>query len=227
MAAALPILYSFRRCPYAIRARLALCQAGVSVELREVDLKHKPAALLALSPAATVPVLDAGDGAVLVHSLDILRWALGHNDPDAWLTRGDPAVNQHLVDTNDGDFKQALDRYKYANRHPQRTQADYREDAVACLIAPLETALAGQGYLGGDRPCWADAAIFPFVRQFAGVDAAWWHTAPWPATRGWLERWQQGSLFAVCMDKVAVWAPSSSAVLFPPGSGMVSSQKVG
>ena len=218
MAAALPILYSFRRCPYAIRARLALCQAGVSVELREVDLKHKPAALLAVSPAATVPVLEPGDGTVLVQSVDIMHWALRHNDPDGWLTRGDADMQQQWVDTNDREFKQALDRYKYANRHPQRTQADYREDAVACLIAPLEAALAGQDHLGGELPCWADAAIFPFVRQFAGVDPAWWHTAPWPATRRWLEHWQQGSLFAMCMHKVTVWAPSSSPVLFPPGS---------
>lgn len=217
MAATLPILYSFRRCPYAIRARLALCQAGVPVQLREVDLRHKPAALLAVSPAATVPVLDGGPGAVLVHSLDIMRWALRQHDPDHWLTRGDAALNQQLVDTNDRDFKQALDRYKYANRHPDRTQAEYREEAVACLIAPLEAALTGQDYLGGELAGWADAAIFPFVRQFAGVDPAWWQTAPWPATRRWLERWQQGRLFADCMHKYAVWEPSASPVRFPPG----------
>ena len=126
----LPILYSFRRCPYAIRARLALCQAGVPVELREVDLKRKPPALLAVSSAATVPVLDAGPGAVLVHSLDIMRWALAQSDGDRWLARGDAGLNQRLVDTNDGDFKHALDRYKYANRHPLRSQAAYRDEAA-------------------------------------------------------------------------------------------------
>ena len=218
MAAALPILYSFRRCPYAMRARLALCQAGVSVELREVDLKHKPAALLAISPAATVPAMDTGAGETLVQSLDIMRWALRHNDPDHWLTRGDPDGNQRLVAINDGDFKQALDRYKYPNRHPQRSQADYRDDAVACLIEPLEAALVAQGFLGGDLPCWADAAIFPFVRQFAAVDAAWWRVGPWPATRNWLQGWQESALFAVCMHKYAVWTPAVAPTLFPPVS---------
>ena len=212
----LPILYSFRRCPYAIRARLALCQAGVPVELREVDLRRKPAALLAVSPAATVPVLDGGPGAVLVQSLDIMRWALARNDRDHWLTRGDAAFNQHLVDTNDGAFKRALDHYKYANRHPQRSQADYRDDAVACLIAPLESVLAKAAYLGGDGPCWADVAVFPFVRQFAAVDATWWHDARWPATRRWLQGWQESALFASCMHRYAVWQPGGVPVRFPP-----------
>ena len=212
----MPILYSFRRCPYAMRARLALSQAGVSVELREVDLKHKPAALLAISPAATVPAMDTGTGEALVQSLDIMRWALRHNDPGQWLTRGDPDSNQRLLAINDGDFKQALDRYKYPNRHPQRSQADYRNDAVACLIEPLEAALVTKGFLGGALPCWADAAIFPFVRQFAAVDAAWWRAGPWPATRHWLQGWQETALFGVCMHKYAVWTPAVAPVLFPP-----------
>ena len=212
----LPILYSFRRCPYAIRARLALCQAGVTVELREVDLKRKPAALLAVSPAATVPVLDAGPGRVLTQSLDIMRWALGQDDRANWLTRGDAALNQRLVDTNDTDFKLALDRYKYPNRHPQRSQAAYRDDAVACLIEPLEAALAQADYLGGERPGWADAAVFPFVRQFAAVDAGWWHDAPWAATRRWLQGWQDSALFVVCMHTYAVWTPPDAPTRFPP-----------
>ena len=214
--AALPILYSFRRCPYAIRARLALCQAGVPVELREVDLKRKPPALLAVSSAATVPVLDAGPGAVLVHSLDIMRWALAQSDGDRWLARGDAGLNQRLVDTNDGDFKHALDRYKYANRHPLRSQAAYRDEAVACLIEPLEAALARADYLGGSLPCWADVAVFPFVRQFAGVDPAWWREAPLPAMRRWLNGWQDSALFALCMHKYAVWTPSDEPTRFPP-----------
>jgi glutathione S-transferase len=212
----LPILYSFRRCPYAIRARLALCQAGITVELREVDLQRKPPALLAVSAAATVPVLDAGEGVVLLQSLDIMRWALGQSDRDHWMARGDAAFNQRLVDTTDGDFKHALDRYKYANRHPQRSQADYRNDAVACLIEPLEEALARDNYLGGSLPCWADAAVFPFIRQFAGVDAAWWREVPLPATRRWLQGWQDSALFALCMHKYAVWTPSDPPTRFPP-----------
>ena len=198
-----------------MRARLALCQAGVPVELREVDLKRKPAALLALSPAATVPVLDVEPGTVLVQSLDILRWALAQRDTEHWLTRGDSAFNQWLVHTNDGDFKQALDRYKYANRHPQRTQADYREDAVRLLIAPLEAKLGQGRFVGGDGPCWADVAVFPFVRQFAAVDAAWWDSSPWTTTRHWLRGWQDSPLFSDCMSKQAVWTPGDTPVRFP------------
>jgi glutathione S-transferase len=188
----------------------------VPVELREVDLKHKPPALLAVSPAATVPVLDGGTGAVLVQSLDIMRWALAQTDGDRWLTRGDAGLNQELVDINDGDFKRALDLYKYASRHPQRRQADYRNDAVACLMEPLEAALAEGDYLGGALPSWADAAIFPFVRQFAGVDAGWWRGAPLPATRRWLQRWQDSALFASCMHRYPVWRGSDLPTRFPP-----------
>lgn len=210
-----PVLYSFRRCPYAIRARLALGHAGIGVELREVDLKHKPAALLAISPAATVPVLDLGRGRVLTQSLDILHWALAQHDPDDWLNRGDADLNQRLVAANDGAFKQALDRYKYAERHPQRPAAGWRDEAVHALIEPLEAALRPGGQLGGEGPCWADAAVFPFVRQFAAVDAAWWANAPWPATQRWLDHWQHQPLFLATMAKVPVWQPGDPPVPLP------------
>lgn len=198
-----------------MRARLALCQAGVTVELREVDLKHKPSALLAVSPAGTVPVLHIAPATTLVESLDILRWALAQRDDDGWLTRGDDGFNQWLVQTNDGVFKQALDRYKYATRHPQRSQADYREDAIHLLIAPLEARLHQSAFIGGDGPCWADIAVFPFVRQFAGVDSLWWEASPWTATRHWLKHWQDSALFAKSMDRQAAWHPGEAPVFFP------------
>jgi len=215
MATALPILYSFRRCPYAIRARLALCQAGVPVELREVDLKQKPAALLAVSPQATVPVLDAGPGRVLTQSLDIMRWALSQADDARWLQAGDRPTPRRLVATTDSDFKHWLDRYKYAERYPERGPDAYRDEGVRCLIDPLETALRSTGHLGGDGPCWADAAVFPLVRQFAAVDAAWWAAAPWPATRQWLTRWQGSPLFAACMHRYPLWQPGDPPRRFP------------
>ena len=115
----LPVLYSFRRCPYAMRARLALRVAGVPYELREVALKAKPAAMLALSPKATVPVLQLPDGSVLEESLDIMAWALAQSDPEGWLAQGSPEEAQALIERNDGPFKHLLDRYKYANRHPE------------------------------------------------------------------------------------------------------------
>jgi glutathione S-transferase len=215
MAEARPILYSFRRCPYAIRARLALCQAGVAVTLREVDLKHKPAALLAVSPLATVPVLVVGPGRVLTQSLDIMHWALAQADGAPWLAQGDNATAHALVARTDSAFKPALDRYKYPERHPERSQQAHRDEAVKCLMEPLEAALQAHGHLGHTGPCWADAAVFPFVRQFAAVDAAWWATVPWVATQRWLAHWQASPLFAACMHKYPVWQPGDAPLQFP------------
>ena len=214
MPAPRSILYSFRRCPYAIRARLALLQAGVAVELREVDLKRKPAELLACSLAATVPVLDLGDGEVLTQSLDIVRWSLGQHDPDGWLTRGDMARDAQLVAQTDSEFKHWLDRTKYPERFPEQTADASRAAAERCLIEPLEAALAGSAYLGGDAPNWADASMFPFVRQFAAIDAVRWAASRWPATQRWLRNWQSSPLFGACMVKVAVWQPGSAGPRF-------------
>jgi len=211
----LPILYSFRRCPYAIRARLALCQAGVSVELREVVLSNKPAAMLAASPAGTVPVLRLPSGEVIAQSRDIMRWALAQHDPDGWLARGDTPGHLALTDTCDGAFKHALDRYKYAERHPERSAQAWRDDAVACLIAPLEAQLSAAPNLGGEQPGLADAAIFPFVRQFAAVDASWWAASPWVATRRWHDTWAASALMAACMHKLAPWQPGAPPTRFP------------
>lgn len=212
----LPILYSFRRCPYAIRARLALCQAGVAVELREVVLANKPAALLAASPAGTVPVLQVGHSEVMTHSLEIMRWALAQHDADGWLARGDAPDPCALVELCDGPFKHALDRYKYAERHPERSAKQWRDQAADCLIKPLETCLVEAPQLGGFRPGLADAAIFPFVRQFAAVDAAWWAASPWVATRRWHDTWAASALMTACMHKVAPWQPGAPPLVWRP-----------
>lgn len=210
----LPVLYSFRRCPYAIRARLALLQAGIPVELREVDLKRKPPELLASSPAATVPVLELGRAQVLSQSLDIMRWALAQHDPHDWLRPDHEPDHQTLIQTNDGPFKHWLDRYKYAERHPGRPRTAYRDEALACGVEPLEKRLQAAPFLGGTHPCLSDAAVFPFVRQFAAVEPLWWASAPWPATRLWLEQWQASPLWTACMVKVAVWQPGTVPVRF-------------
>lgn len=211
-AAALPLLYSFRRCPYAIRARLALRQAGVAVQLHEVSLRDKPAAMLALSPKGTVPVLQLPDGAVLDESLDIMLWALAQSDPAGWQA-GAKTVDARamaLIARNDGPFKALLDRYKYANRYPEFPAAHYRDEAVALHLAPLDAQLAAQSDaarpgLLGTRVSLVDAAIFPFVRQFAAVDADWFATSPLPALRGWLQRWLDSALFQAVMEKVPAW----------------------
>ncbi len=195
---ALPLLYSFRRCPYAIRARLAIAQAGVAVLVHEVALRDKPQALLNLSPKGTVPVLRLPDGQVIEQSLDIMKWALRQHDPQAWL-RTSP--NDDLIDTNDGPFKHWLDRYKYAQRHPQHSASHYREQAVQVLVAPLEDRLKHQAFLGGSQPCLADVALFPFIRQFAAVDSTWFELSQWSHTRQWLAGWATSALFAQVMAK--------------------------
>jgi UPF0176 protein len=202
----LPVLYSFRRCPYAMRARLALQVAGVAVELREVALKAKPAAMLALSPKGTVPVLQLPDGRVLEQSLDIMTWALAQADPEGWLVAGVSDEAQALIARNDGPFKPLLDRYKYANRHPGCTAAQYRQQAVDLHIGPLNECLRARSWLLGESPSLADAALFPFVRQFAGVDEVWWAQAPLPALRAWLNRWVSRPLFEAVMQKHPLWA---------------------
>jgi glutathione S-transferase len=202
----LPLLYSFRRCPYAMRARLALRYARVAHAVHEVVLRDKPAAMLALSPKGTVPVLQLPDGRVIDQSIDIMRWALALHDPQGWLTQAPADAMQDLIDINDGPFKRLLDAYKYPERHPQRPQAEWRDEAVALLLAPLEAGLQAQRkhatpHLLGPHTCLADMALLPFVRQFAQVDAAWWGTAPLPALQAWLSRLLATELFVAVMAK--------------------------
>jgi UPF0176 protein len=197
----LPVLYSFRRCPYAIRARLALKQSQVPYALREVALRDKPAEMLALSPKGTVPVLHLPDGRVLEQSLDIMHWALAQHDPDGWLTQAPPDAVQALIDLNDLQFKPLLDRYKYPERHPQHTQAAWREQAVALMLAPLDQRLRISRHLLSEHISLADMALLPFVRQFAQVDQAWWDDAELPALRQWLHALLGSALFQAVMAK--------------------------
>lgn len=200
-----PLLYSFRRCPYAIRARLALAQSGVAVALQEVNLRQKPAAMLAASPKGTVPVLCLPGGQVLAESLDIMRWALQQHDPQGWLETARPQRDAQLLAANDGPFKHWLDRYKYRVRHPGETAEHCQAQAAQALLAPLEQALAESAGAGSlwlsarAHPGMADAAIFPFVRQFAGVDADWFAQSPWPHLQAWLGHWLASELFAEVM----------------------------
>ncbi len=203
--AVVPVLYSFRRCPYAIRARMALHVAGVTVEIREVALRRKPEALLRLSPKATVPVLQLGDGRVLHESLDILVWALQQNDPHDWLATLHCVDLQQWVMRNDAEFKPLLDRYKYATRHPELSQPAHRDNAVDRFIGPLNRMLAQQPFLCGNGPGWADLALFPFVRQFAMVEPDWFAAASLPHLRRWLDFWLASNWFAAIMVKHPVW----------------------
>lgn len=214
---ALPLLYSYRRCPYAMRARLALLQANRRFQTFEIVMRDKPAELLALSPKGTVPVLHLPDGAVLEESLDIMRWALEQPDIGGWWSRAQTDDNLALLRTNDGDFKRLLDRYKYPDRYPHETapretaRETARTQAVETLLLPLESRLQDQRYLGGQAPCATDLAIFPFVRQFAAVEPDWFANQPLPALQAWLAGWLASRLFEVCMTK----QPVQAVAVFP------------
>ncbi|WP_248741910.1 MULTISPECIES: glutathione S-transferase [unclassified Pseudomonas] len=191
-------LYSFRRCPYAMRARMALRYSGVPVEIIEVSLKAKPAEMLAISPKGTVPVLDAG-GQVIDESLEIMRWALAQNDPDHWLLGGDPRIAE-LIEANDQVFKVHLNRYKYAERYPEQPMEVYRAEG-ARFLQKLDELLEGRDYLLTDHPCLADIALLPFVRQFAHVDREWFATTPYERLQAWLQRFLESELFTSVMKK--------------------------
>jgi glutathione S-transferase len=204
-----PILYSFRRCPYAIRARLALLASGIVCEIREVKLSAKPAEMVAISPKATVPVLELPDGRVIDQSLDIMRWALARNDPADWLERSDDV----LIDRNDGPFKYHLDRYKYPDRH-DGDPAEHRTAGLD-LLRPLEERLGDSRYLCGDAMGLADAALMPFVRQFAETDRDWFDGLPLPHLQSWLRGLLDSSLFMAAMVRLAPWKEGDAPILFP------------
>lgn len=200
-----PLLYTYRRCPYAMRARLALLQAGVAFDAFEIVLRDKPAELLTLSPKGTVPVLRLPSGQVLEQSLDIMHWAFEHTgDAQGWWARAQSDENLALLAACDGPFKHHLDRTKYPARFGEDAalKAHHREQAVAVLLRPLAERLQIAGQLGGDVPCAADIAIFPFVRQFASVDPAWWHQQPLPALMVWLGGWLSHPLFHSAMTRL-------------------------
>ena len=189
-----------------MRARLALQISGLQYKLREVSLKSKPPEMLAASPKGTVPVLVLPSGQVIDESLDIMRWGLAQNDPDGWLNQGSLADMLALIEGNDGQFKHALDRYKYPNRYSPEANGDVKAFALAQRhvaanwLDGLESRL-GDGWLCGTKPCLADMAILPFLRQFARTDAVWFAVQPWPQLQVWLARFEASALFESVMTK--------------------------
>ena len=217
MPGVLPVLYSFRRCPYAMRARMAISYSGIAVELREVILRDMPASLLDCSPKGTVPVLVLPDEKVLEESRDIIDWALAVNDPDRWQPDAGDAICleiDRLVGENDVFFKQSLDCYKYAERYPEHP-ADYYRAQGELFLRKLEQQLEQHAWLCGERIGVADISIFPFVRQFAHVDKAWFDGARYPRLQAWLHYFLQSTLFSGVMAKYPQWREGDEVTLFP------------
>jgi glutathione S-transferase len=205
------VLYSFRRCPYAMRARLALRSSGVVYEHREVALKAKPAEMLQASPKGTVPVLCLSSGEVLEQSLDIMGWALRHNDPEGWLPCSSPMAEetQALIAVNDGAFKAHLDRYKYPQRFGLASgEAD--RDQAATWLHILNARLQTHAFLAGAQWGLLDACIAPFVRQFARTGRAWFDAQAWPQLMQWLVCFENSEAFADVMHKHPLWVSSQA-----------------
>ncbi|NOT66107.1 MAG: glutathione S-transferase [Methylotenera sp.] len=197
---ALPILYSYRRCPYAMRARMALKLANIDVEIREISLREKPAHMLKVSPKGTVPVLVLQDGSVIEQSLEIMQWALKQHALGANIHAGAGASVLGLISENDDAFKRALDAYKYPERYPNKTQTQHRADGEV-FLKKLENLLLENSNLFSVAPSLADIAVFPFVRQFAAVDAAWFENSPYPKLQTWLKKLVESELFNSVMEK--------------------------
>jgi glutathione S-transferase len=208
---ALPILYSFRRCPYAMRARMALLVSGVACEVREVKLRDKPADLIELSPKGTVPVLLAPDGRVVDQSIDIMRWALLRHDPEGWLASADDP----LIALNDGAFKFHLDRYKYPDRH-QSDPAEHRAAAVD-MLQLLEARLSRAANLAGAARSFSDIAIIPFVRQFANTDRVFFDALRLPGLQQWLASHIASPLFETAMITRPRWSSGDAPILLTEG----------
>lgn len=181
-----------------MRARMALIMAGMAWRHCEISLRDKPAEMIRVSPKATVPVLVLTTGEVIDQSLDIMLWALGRNDRQGWLV--DMNDSLALISVCDGAFKQALDRYKYFTRHPEKTQDEHRAEGET-FLAMLEALLQSHRHLTGDRLRLADIAIFPFIRQFSKVDAVWFQDCAYPRLREWLAELEESSLFKTAMQK--------------------------
>ena len=219
MSQARPILYSFRRCPYAMRARMAITNAEVDCRLREVVLRDKPAEMLDASPKGTVPVIIDIDGTVIEESLDVMAWAMAKNDSGNWLTpdHGSRADMDALVAECDGPFKSALDRYKYPSRYEDEGSIREAQRALGLVfLEKLDTQLEGRAYLFGDRVSYADIAIFPFIRQFANTDRAWFDALELPRAQTWLAEHLESDLFKRVMPKFPQWKTGDEEPVFPP-----------
>ena len=205
-----PILYSFRRCPYAMRARLSLLVSNQRVEIREVYLREKPQEFLKSSKSATVPCLVTNHETI-DESLDIMIWALKLNDPLQWLKM--PKLGYDFISQNDGFFKLALDKTKYHSRYPNENPIKNREIASK-FISELEKEMVGS-FLFGNQPSLADMAILPFLRQFAFIDKEWFDQQSWPKVAAWLSNFLSSELFLNIQKKYDRWLPESKTIFFP------------
>lgn len=213
----LPILYSFRRCPYAMRARMALLYAGIKCELREVDLKNKPQTMLEYSPKGTVPVLILQSGKIIEESLDIIDYALSQNDPKNLLQNEDGIESdiQNVIARADNEFIKLVSRYKYFERFPEQSQAEYLKQIEEQFLDSYESQLENNSYIVSDKETRADMAIIPFIRQFAYVDKEYLANSKYKNIYRWLHHYIDNDSFDVVMQKHSPWQDGDEVITFP------------
>jgi len=209
----LPILYSFRRCPYAMRARMAIHISGQRCELREVLLRDKPPSMLEYSAKGTVPVLILQDGKVIDESLDVIDWALNLNDPDNWQRSKDTKKTKELIKINDGEFKYHLDRYKYSKRYDNEDPEFHRKKCLK-FIESINNELNNSKYIFDDNISYADIVVLPFIRQFRIADIEWFDSLPYDNLKKWLSSFLDSSLLNSIMKKYDLWQEGDKSIVF-------------
>ncbi|HJK86260.1 MAG TPA: glutathione S-transferase N-terminal domain-containing protein [Candidatus Megaira endosymbiont of Nemacystus decipiens] len=202
---ALPILYSFRRCPYAMRARMVLHYSKISYSLREVDLKNKPSSLLNLSPKGTVPVLVLHENKIIDESLDIMKYALSKHDPENIQPHVQQQKINELIADNDLHFVNLLKKYKYPQRYEGVNTREIRNKIEEDFLSKYELMLQKTNYLLGSKTI-ADYALLPFIRQFAYVDKEWFFNSKYSKLIDWLLSFIETETFdKIIMQKYEVW----------------------
>jgi len=209
----LPILYSFRRCPYAMRARMAIHISGQKCELREVLLRDKPPSMLEYSAKGTVPVLILQDGKVIDESLDVIDWALNLNDPDDWQRSKDTKKTKELIKINDGEFKYHLDRYKYSKRYDNEDPEFHRKKCLK-FIESVNNELNNSKYIFDDNISYADIVVLPFIRQFRIADIEWFDSLPYNNLKKWLSGFLDSTLLSSIMKKYDLWKEGDKSIVF-------------
>ena len=209
----LPILYSFRRCPYAMRARMAIHISGQKCELREVLLRDKPPSMLEYSAKGTVPVLILQDGKVIDERLDVIDWALNLNDPDDWQRSKDKEKTKELIKINDGEFKYHLDRYKYSKRYDNEDPEFHRKKCLK-FIESINNELNNSEYIFDDNISYADIVLLPFIRQFRIADIEWFDSLPYDNLKKWLSSFLDSSLLNSIMKKYDLWKEGDKSIVF-------------
>ncbi len=207
----LPILYSFRRCPYAMRARMVLLHSKIQCEIRETSLRNKPKEMLEISPKGTVPVLILDDGSIIDESLDIMLWAVKRNDSGRLFNSRNKNILE-IIKMNDGEFKYAIDRYKYSSLYPEKPKIEYRKMAYP-FLKKIESYLEKKKFIFGEKISLADIAIFPFIRQFARVDIDWFDSSPFKKTREWTLFFEKSKNFIEAMRKIETWIAGNRPTL--------------